>query len=49
MRVALGMKKKAKAVRHVKAKLFKKKLKSMVAAMNCKHARAKQDAKVAKK
>lgn len=45
----LGMKREARKIRHIKQKLFKKKLKSMVASMKCKHARSKQDAHVAKK
>ena len=35
----LGMKREARKIRHIKQKLFKKKLKSMVASMKCKHAR----------
>ena len=42
MRRTLGIKEKAKKIRHIKAKLVKKKLKSMVSAMKCKHARVKQ-------
>lgn len=46
--MALHMGKKRKAVRKVKAALVKKKLKSMISAMKCKHARSKQSAHVAK-
>jgi len=45
----LGIKREARKIRHIKQKLFKKKLHSMVSAMKCKHARSKQDAHVAKK
>lgn len=42
MRRALHIHEKRKKIRHIKAKLVKKKLKSMVSAMKCKHARVKQ-------
>jgi hypothetical protein len=42
MKRALHIHDKKKKIRHIKAKLVKKKLKSMVSAMKCKHARVKQ-------
>jgi hypothetical protein len=42
MKKALHIHDKKKKIRHIKAKLVKKKLKSMVSAMKCKHARVKQ-------
>jgi hypothetical protein len=41
-RSALHIHEEKKKVRTVKAKLVKKKLKSMISAMKCKHARTKQ-------
>ena len=44
MKKTLGIHDQKRKVRHAKQKLFKKKLKSKIAAMNCKHARVKQEA-----